>query len=52
MADEEGVRKLLLDRITAIGEGQTSALTLLVLAEAFAWLTAPAQPHGGPPPSR
>jgi hypothetical protein len=47
MADSDSVQAKLLDKIEqALGKAQTPA-ALLALAEAFAWVSAPAQPHGG-----
>jgi len=47
MADSDSVQTKLLEKIQeALTKAQTPA-ALLALAEAFAWVTAPAQPHGG-----
>ena len=46
MADSDSVQAKLLDKIEqALGKAQTPA-ALLALVEAFAWVSAPAQPHG------
>ncbi len=47
MADSDSVQEKLLERIEEqLGKPQSPA-ALLALAEAFAWVAAPAQPHGG-----
>ncbi len=47
MADSDSVQTKLLEKIDqALGKSQTPA-GLLALAEAYAWVAAPAQPHGG-----
>jgi hypothetical protein len=47
MADSDSVHSQLLEKIEqALDKAQTPA-ALLALAEAFAWVAAPAQPHGG-----
>lgn len=37
----------LLKRIAAIAKNTTNATVLLKLAEAYAWVSSPNQPHGG-----
>lgn len=50
--DDEGKRvdDLLLDRLSELAKDQTTAAknstTILLLAEAYAWVLVPGQPHG------
>lgn len=43
----EETRAILLDQIAAHARRAPNATTLLRLAEAWAWLQDPSQPHGG-----
>jgi ribosomal protein L20 len=51
VAEEKSIRQLLIDRIAELASDRKEAVsysnTILTLAEAYAWLTVPAQPHGG-----
>jgi hypothetical protein len=48
MAEEfNEAQKVIYDRIIALAPRVTNTLTLLQLAEAFAWTSVPSQPHGG-----
>jgi hypothetical protein len=52
MADDapitpEATREVLLEQIAAHAKRAPNATTLLRLAEAWAWLQDPSQPHGG-----
>lgn len=44
---EQQAREVLLDRIIKVTPGSGSAANVLRLAEAYAWLSSQAQPHGG-----
>lgn len=46
MATQKKVYETLLEQIQEAARDQTHPLALLTLAEAFAWLRSPAQPHG------
>jgi hypothetical protein len=46
-AEEEQARAALITAIAAQAAAAPNATTLLRLAEAYAWVVAPAQPHGG-----
>jgi hypothetical protein len=47
MPDTDNVQAKLLEKIEQALSKSQSAAGLLQLAEAFAWIAAPAQPHGG-----
>jgi hypothetical protein len=47
MADREQVRSVFYDKIVELLEQPTTAVNVLQLAEAFAWVSNPNQPHGG-----
>jgi hypothetical protein len=46
MATQDQVQAALLDKILEHSEKAATSEVLLKLAEAFAWVTAPNQPHG------
>ena len=47
MATFEETAQALLDAIYGMAVGNGSSLRILRLAEAYAWVTSPSQPHGG-----
>jgi hypothetical protein len=47
MSLSEETKEALLTSIKAATENQEHPTSLLRLAEAYAWVTRPAQPHGG-----
>lgn len=47
MADYDGPRDAILEQIKKQAAGPISLAGLLCLAEAFAWLISPNNPHGG-----
>jgi hypothetical protein len=47
MATKEETREALYDRIAELAPKVSTPKGVNELAEAFAWLTSPAQPHGG-----
>jgi hypothetical protein len=47
MPDSDSVQDKLLEKIDQALDKAQSPAALLALAEAFAWVSAPAQPHGG-----
>lgn len=48
MAERGEVYNILLGRISEFAQQAATVGELLTLAEAYAWITNPAQPHGGP----
>jgi hypothetical protein len=50
MADAESVRTALLNKIEELAKKTTQADKVRSLAEAFAWVQNPNQPHGGATP--
>jgi hypothetical protein len=46
-ATEESAKQALLDKIEALAKSTNRADHVLDLAEAWAWVVAPFQPHGG-----
>lgn len=47
MATSDEVREALLDKIEKLTKTATAPSRIVELAEAFAWVQSPNQPHGG-----
>ncbi|QIX27469.1 hypothetical protein ncot_13270 [Nocardioides sp. JQ2195] len=47
MATRAEFEQTMLDKLTKMAEGASNSTQLLKLAETYAWLVSPGQPHGG-----
>ena len=43
----DAFKQVMIEKLTELARGTNSASTALKLAEAYAWVVAPHQPHGG-----